>query len=270
VTAEAGFASLMIVSCRGVRRLPLFTQITSPPFPLCRITQHVQFRTDHEPTDPARDLVRPLLLNPPHWVILHSWVRCSGPPVSPYFASFQVLIFNSPSRHASCLRVGQGLPNPAPRTTVAGPGREPSGVPGRAHRTPARGGKNHAHTPMDQALSQALPTVSGSGAGRRRGRGALFGPPVLLSGACGQGRSQSLPSHAGIPPPACRPAWGQPAAARGRPPTRGEGSYPRTQTNHRDELRSGGASMQQRKLWCIRESSPRMWTVYVAKWPTAR
>ena len=115
-------------------------------------------------------------------------------------------------------RVGQGLPTPAPRTTLAGPGREPSGVAGRAQRTPARGGKTHARTPMDQALSQALPAVSGCGAGRRRGRGALFGPLVLLSGTCGQGRSQSVPSPPGILPPACRPTRGQSAAARSRLP----------------------------------------------------
>jgi hypothetical protein len=116
--------------------------------------------------------------------------------------------------------------------------REPSGVAGRAQRILARGGKTYARTPMDQALSQVLPAVSGCGAGRRRGRGALLGPLVLLSGACGQGRGQSVPSPAGLPPPACRPARGQPAAARGRPPARGEGPYPRPQTNHRDEPRS--------------------------------
>lgn len=62
--AEAVFASIVTVSFGVARRLLLFAQIPSSPFALRRPDHTDQIGTDPEPSDPARDIVRLLLVEP--------------------------------------------------------------------------------------------------------------------------------------------------------------------------------------------------------------
>jgi hypothetical protein len=80
--------------------------------------------------------------------------------------------------------------------------------------------KTYARPLTDLALYQALPAVPCHRAERGRGCGARLGRLVLLPGACGHARAVSGGCPPRLPGPACRPPWGQPAAAlcrRGQP-----------------------------------------------------
>jgi len=82
--SEAGFANITIVRSGGTTQSSLLTQVSSPRFPPCRLTQHVQIRTDSEPPDPARDIALCLLSASPSQVILRigSLALChSGSPI---------------------------------------------------------------------------------------------------------------------------------------------------------------------------------------------
>lgn len=73
--------------------------------------------------------------------------------------------------------------------------------------------KTYARPLTDLALDQALPAVPCHRAARGRGCGARLGRLVLLPGACGHARAVSRHRPPRLPEPACRPPWGQPAAA---------------------------------------------------------